>query len=202
MRYLKRVTGANIPGFGGSFLSKWGSDRDQVLTQIFDYVRSVNLKDRQDGATQYAPNGQVAPIHIDNTKGFGRFHTISQFGLHFIASEESPGQRAIEAGFLFQPFTPSQGFYVLQESMAFEITLKSPLMVDGKDLQFPTGPRVMSSGGGFAGVWHGRNWGGAAGLRGPLRAMGNPMVSQRINVSVAGGKKTMQFSGGEAEVNI
>jgi hypothetical protein len=202
MRYLKRVTGANIPGFGGSFLSKWGSDRDQVLTQIFDYVRSVNLKDRQDGATQYAPNGQVAPIHIDNTKGFGRFHTISQFGLHFIASEESPGQRAIEAGFLFQPFTPSQGFYVLQESMAFEITLKSPLMVDGKDLQFPTGPRVMSSGGGFAGVWHGRNWGGAAGLRGPLRAMGNPMVSQRINVSVAGGKKTMQFSGGEAEVKI
>jgi len=203
--YLKRLTSADIPGFGGNFLGKWSGDRDQVLTEIFDYIRSVNLKDRQSGATQYASNGQVAPIQVNDTKGFGRFHTISQFGLHFIGSEELTGERAIETGLIFEPFTPSQGFYVLQESMAFQVTIKTPMTVDGKDLQFPAGPVVVSSGGGFSGVWHGRNWGGAAGLRGPLRSFGGggyPLVGQRIKVAASATKKTMRFSGGEVAVNI
>lgn len=205
IKYLKRLTSTGIPGFGGSFLGKWSGDRDQVLTQIFDYVRSVNLKDRQAGATPYAPRGQVAPIQIGDTKGFGRFHTISQFGLHFIGSEDRGGKRAIEAGLIFQPFSPSQGFYVLQEDMAFEVTIKSPMKVDDLDLQFPPGPLVVSSGGGFSDVWHGRNWGGSAGLRGPLQSFGAggyPLVGKRINVTVSGGRKTMRFSGGEVEVRI
>ncbi len=205
IRYLKKLTSANIPGFGGNFLGKWSGDRDQVLTEIFDYVRSVNLRDRQAGATQYAPNGQVAPIQMNDTKGFGRFHTISQFGLHFIGSEDSAGERAIETGLIFEPFSPSQGFYVLQESMAFEFTIKTPMTVDDKDVQFPVGPVVVRSGGGFAGVWHGRNWGGAAGLRGPLQSFGGggyPLVGKRIKVAASNTKKTMRFSGGEVAVNI
>jgi len=203
--YLKRVTAADIPGFGGNFLGKWSGDRDQVLTEIFDYVRSVNLKDRQSGATQYASNGQVAPIQVNDTKGFGRFHTISQLGLHFIASEDSAGERAIETGLIFQPYSPSQGFYVLRESVAFEVTIKSPMKVDGKDLQFPTGPVLVSSNGGFSGVFHGRNWGGSAGLRGPLQSFGGgnyPLVGKRIKVAASGSKKTMSFSGGEIVVNV
>ena len=203
--YLKKLTSANIPGFGGNFLGKWSGDRDQVLTEIFDYIRSVNLKDRQAGATQYAGNGQVAPIQINDTKGFGRFHTISQFGLHFIGSEDLGAERGIEAGLLFEPFSPSQGFYVLQESVSFEVTIKTPLSVDGVDLQFPVGPRTVSSGNGFTGVWHGRNWGGSAGLRGPLKSFGGggyPLVGKRTKVSVANGKKTMRFSGGDVVVNI
>ncbi|MDB6153064.1 MAG: hypothetical protein JWL90_1517, partial [Chthoniobacteraceae bacterium] len=46
--YLQAVTSGNIaevPGFGGSFLKKYGPDRDQILTEIFDYSRSVNLVD-------------------------------------------------------------------------------------------------------------------------------------------------------------
>ena len=205
MKYLKGLTSANIPGFGGNFLAKWSGDRDQVLTEIFDYVRCVNLKDRQSGAIQYASNGQVAPIQVNDTKGFGRFHTISQFGLHFIGSEDSSGERAIETGLIFEPFTPSQGFYVLQESMALEVTFKTPMTVDDKDLQFPAGPVVVRSGGGFTGVWHGRNWGGAAGLRGPLTSFGGggyPLVGKRLKVAVSAGKTTMRFSGGEVAVNI
>ena len=205
IKYLKGLTSANIPGFGGNFLAKWSGDRDQVLTEIFDYVRSVNLKDRQSGAIQYASNGQVAPIQVNDTKGFGRFHTISQFGLHFIGSEDSSGERAIEAGLIFEPFSPSQGFYVLQESVAFEFTIKTPMTVDDKDLQFPAGPVVVSSDNGFTGVWHGRNWGGAAGLRGPLQSFGGggyPLVGKRLKVAVSAGKTTMRFSGGEVVVNI
>ena len=204
-KYLKRLTSANIPGFGGNFLAKWSGDRDQVLTEIFDYVRCTNLKDRQSGATEYAANGQVAPIQVNDTKGFGRFHTISQFGLHFIGSEDSGGERSIEAGLVFEPFSPSQGFYVLQESVAFEVTFKTPMTVDDKDLQFPTGPVLVKSSGSFGGGWHGRNWGGSAGLRTPLTSFGGggyKLVGQRTKVAASGGKTTMRFSGGEVAVNI
>ncbi|WP_166442856.1 Verru_Chthon cassette protein A [Phragmitibacter flavus] len=43
--YLQRLTSAAVPGFGGSFSAKYPEDRDQILTQIFDYVRSTNLFD-------------------------------------------------------------------------------------------------------------------------------------------------------------
>ena len=52
-RYLQDLTSrASIPGFGGSFEKKWeaggflpGTERDVILTAIFDYTRSVNLVD-------------------------------------------------------------------------------------------------------------------------------------------------------------
>ncbi|CAN5490209.1 hypothetical protein BH09VER1_BH09VER1_51760 [soil metagenome] len=47
--YLQRLTGAPIPGFGGNFASKYGVDRDQVLTEIFDYIRTVNLNETYKG---------------------------------------------------------------------------------------------------------------------------------------------------------
>lgn len=50
--YLQWLTGGPgtnartmVPGFGGNFLKKYGPDRDQILTLIYDYVRSVNLVD-------------------------------------------------------------------------------------------------------------------------------------------------------------
>ncbi len=43
--YLQNETSSIIPGFGGNFVTKWGADRDQILTSIFDYIRSSNLND-------------------------------------------------------------------------------------------------------------------------------------------------------------
>jgi len=43
--YLQEMTSLPVPGFGGSFLTKYTIDRDQILTQIFDYIRSTNLFD-------------------------------------------------------------------------------------------------------------------------------------------------------------
>jgi hypothetical protein len=48
-KYLQKLTGSSnlsVPGFGGSFVGKYGAqERDEILTQIFDYVRAVNLVD-------------------------------------------------------------------------------------------------------------------------------------------------------------
>jgi hypothetical protein len=45
-QYLQSLTGRPIPGFGGgSFNSKYSADRDQILTEIFDYIRITNLND-------------------------------------------------------------------------------------------------------------------------------------------------------------
>lgn len=48
--YLKLMTGdggfSKIPSFGGSFASKYtATERDQILTEIFDYCRTINLVD-------------------------------------------------------------------------------------------------------------------------------------------------------------
>ena len=47
--YLQKLTGGAgglaIPSFGGSFSGKYGIDRDQILTEIFDYMRTVNMVD-------------------------------------------------------------------------------------------------------------------------------------------------------------
>ncbi len=62
--YLQRLTKADIPGFGGNFLSKYGSDRDQILTQIFDYIRCVNLnetyQERGSGFLSYTPDWKLS----------------------------------------------------------------------------------------------------------------------------------------------
>ena len=43
--YLQNLAGANIPGFGSNFETKFGTDKNQVLTEIFDYIRCVNPSD-------------------------------------------------------------------------------------------------------------------------------------------------------------
>ena len=110
--YLQNLTSQPVPGFGGGstgFLSKFGADRDQILTEIFDYIRctddfDVNLgpppgdtmtPTKLYGATQYqfaqyqgypvnASYGQITPIKIGTTKGLGRFPTLTEVAVVFI----------------------------------------------------------------------------------------------------------------------
>jgi uncharacterized protein (TIGR02600 family) len=95
--FLQRMTELDVPGWGGNFLAKYpiptGEDtpeRDQILTEIFDYVRgSINLVDSGSGAFPFAgpiyagdlrvaPSGagHVVPIQIGHTRGFGRSMTV------------------------------------------------------------------------------------------------------------------------------
>ena len=222
--YLQTLTSQKIPGFGGDFQTAWGKDRDQVLTEIFDYIRCVNLHDTQGSAAKYTSNGQVAPIYIQSsdTKGFGRFHTISQFGMHFICAQDGDkglstvdgsqpklgagGGRAIEAALLFEPFSPSMGWYKLAESMYFDVTFSS-MTVDGQPLNMTTTGTAMNNAVGNG--WHcnGRERGGPGGLRGPIQGMGGAnyaFVSKNTPRVVVGkgGKTTMDFSGGTITVKV
>jgi len=98
--YLQNLTSAGrpIPGFGGSFATKFGADRDQILTEMFDYIRSgPNLMGAGHVLTvgaNYTQNSYayfggfydaalVVPIQIGTTKGFGNSWVIQQVGIGF-----------------------------------------------------------------------------------------------------------------------
>ncbi len=111
-KYLDRLMKDDYPGFGDSFESKYGADQEQILTEIFDYIRTTNIYDdslyvldtgarNRDGG--YSPtntddhlgytnwrnatrgkrgeglkgHGQVVPIEISDTKGFGRMYSLA-----------------------------------------------------------------------------------------------------------------------------
>ncbi len=104
--YLDDAMNRVVPGFGGNFASKYGAgEQKQILTQIFDYIRMANLHDdslyredfleafqdenTDDHLTYTNPrnnrnktvglkgHGQVVPIRIGDTKGFGRFYSLA-----------------------------------------------------------------------------------------------------------------------------
>ena len=128
LQWLTSVRG--VPGFGGKFSQKYNFartdkikdssgmsvdassiERDQILTEIFDYMRSVNLADTGTGSqsatrllpytplfytvkpspaaayTRFARSvdwaAQVTPLKIKNTMGMGRFITISEAAILF-----------------------------------------------------------------------------------------------------------------------
>jgi len=68
-KYLQRLTAQSVPGFGGSsFLTKYGGDRDQILTEIFDYVRCVNLMDSSSGLpgfSTFTPNSYKGATNLN-----------------------------------------------------------------------------------------------------------------------------------------
>lgn len=85
--YLQKATDKAVPGFGGKFSTKFGSDRDQVLTEMLDFVRSgvsSLSKGNVSGNYDYAPargiegEGQIIPLRIGSTMGFGRNVTITE----------------------------------------------------------------------------------------------------------------------------
>lgn len=45
LSYLQELTSRSAPGYGDSFSRKYGEDRNQILVEMFDYIRSTNLFD-------------------------------------------------------------------------------------------------------------------------------------------------------------
>jgi uncharacterized protein (TIGR02600 family) len=112
--YLHQLTGSPIPGFGGNFQSKYGADGDQILTEIFDYIRCANLVDNSAGATPFTSladgttglvpsgkpaQGEVVPIELPNgTRGFGRIPTISELALVILKIDNRKDQTIQDSG--------------------------------------------------------------------------------------------------------
>lgn len=103
--YLQYLTSKSIPGYGTKFSDKYSTDIDQIITEMFDYIRSSNIYDGNlssgnqftagyngpsTTATPLAGHGWVVPtLNTKSSKptlGFGRFFTISEFGIGFICN--------------------------------------------------------------------------------------------------------------------
>ena len=128
LAYLSRMTTQAVPGFGGSsgILGKYNAfaanESDQIITEIFDYIRCMNCKDTSLGNNTnyfYAPNPEysvIYPTKTANTMGFGRFPTISKLGLLFHFNEYSTNSIGATNGatlcarLLVEPFIASAGF--------------------------------------------------------------------------------------------
>lgn len=125
--YLQSLTGRAFPGFGGNFLSKYSSDRDQILTEIFDYIRSANPTDETLAyGKRFTPDffpgdpnrpavgyGQITPTIKGNTMGFGRVYTLSEMAIAFVcvADGDVPDSNLerpanLKSGTPTPPFTP------------------------------------------------------------------------------------------------
>ncbi|MDQ3622644.1 MAG: Verru_Chthon cassette protein A [Verrucomicrobiota bacterium] len=138
--YLRRLTGKPIPGFGGGFNRKWTvPERDQIILEIFDYIRSTNIHDTSTPQIEpFAPkinvkgHGEIIPIRDtlrkswrvnkdgdrEDLKGFGRFPTISEVALLIWVKSESRDEenkltrRQMRAALLIEPYNVAHGFVV------------------------------------------------------------------------------------------
>lgn len=161
--YLQNQTATNIPGFGGNFLKKWEVDRDQILTQSVDFVRSsVNsyntaLEPKYDylpSRTGFPHTGETQCIPLTVTSrgaaqlpeecmGFGRSITFTEAALvFFFATDSTPGDK-LQAYLLLEPFTPSPGQPVWSPNVRIVIEGLEQFEVDGTNLQFPAKGRSL-----------------------------------------------------------
>ena len=119
--YLRNMTKLPVPGFGGgTFLSKYPKDRDQILTEIFDYIRALNAQDQSvlglnsfctTGGTGTPGVGQIIPIaddihsdsNADTLRGFGRFPTVREASIVFVGVGQTSGSNKS-----IPPDSPSQ----------------------------------------------------------------------------------------------
>lgn len=161
-KYLLYLSSHSIPGLGGKLDQKYPTTLDQILTEMFDFVRSmVNVIST--GATPvyfYAPGttdqsyiavtgqNQVVPLVIKPngslTHGFGRFSTVTQAAINFYASQKATSTTAsqtISAVLILDPFNASPGFMPWCSNVRYVVTGLSQLKVDNGvsevNLDFP-----------------------------------------------------------------
>ena len=122
--YFRRMTTQAVPGFGGSsgILGKYNAgapgESEQIATEIFDYVRCINLQDTTRGtvaANYYSTNGIVVPTAGTNgTRGFGRFPTVTKAGLIFWYDTNSVSGTTTNtllcSRLLLETFIPAHGY--------------------------------------------------------------------------------------------
>ena len=179
-KYLQALTGQPIPGFGGNFLSKYAADRDQILTSIFDYIRCINLADTSQGATPFTPistfkvtapgGGEVIPIRIGNTQGFGRYDSIAEVALLFHGTRQTNSRTdRMKAVLLMEFQSPLQGNVGYQPKLKHRVTGLDKIKLKVNGSPDPQSAFLPASGENYLEVpgvqtWHGRGIGGTEGM--------------------------------------
>jgi uncharacterized protein (TIGR02600 family) len=144
LTYLATLGSSAIPGFGGNLASKYttatgaagngwagngpATDFDQLLMEVFDYIRSTDIYDSTLASTgtfvpynPTAPGGNNAGVVVpsysaaNGTKGFGRFPTLNSVAIQFIAvasgtntaTSTAPVQQLISSPSNYGPAVPN-----------------------------------------------------------------------------------------------
>lgn len=163
--YLNRMMTTPVPGFGGSFndVTALGTDQPQVLTSIYDYIRCINLYDSSsEGGVKAFPytklihmsqsdtqdhwgGGEILPIKINNTQGFGRFATVSGIDLIFGPADTTPGDtssapnvKLVQVMLVPTFFSPMQGLPGMYPRLKYTISATSGFTLDSQPI-FQTG---------------------------------------------------------------
>jgi hypothetical protein len=203
--YLQRLTGQAVPGFGGTFSAKYGAgERDQILTQIVDYIRCTNLVDVTDPGIAFTPvdpasQGQVIPLEgPNNTRGFGRIATVSEIFLGFrrLSATVNGGVEGLEAVIIPELFSPMAGFPAMAVNMRITFSGLDSFKVNGRTI-FPSPSHSPINIGRLPGG-HSSRFGG---LIGPLHFLNNGpgteflLPTGRIPWSDVSGNATMAVEG-------
>ncbi len=149
--YLQKLMNIRAPGYpmtGGpsNFWAKYNDDSDQILTEIYDYIRCTNLIDRSEGPGKaYTPlddeyahdgltrRGQVVPIVINSgkemTRGIGRIATVSELALVLVKMDDSlippnspQNSIYIEAALIPELFCPMAGYSALANNIRLKFS--------------------------------------------------------------------------------
>ena len=119
--YLRRMTTTAVPGFGGPGIlnkSTYTADTEQITTEIFDYIRCINLQDTSvtnNPAKFYSTNALVVPsTGTSGTRGFGRIPTITKAGMLFWYDTNSVSggvtNTLLCARLVMETFVPGHGY--------------------------------------------------------------------------------------------
>ncbi len=157
--YFRRMTTRAVPGFGGAsgILGKYNAwnpgESEQIATEIFDYIRSINLQDTSRGAVAtnyYSPNGLVVPTAGTNgTRGFGRFPTVTKAGLIFWYDTTN----SVVAGttntllcsrLILESFIPAQGYPKIDPKLP-NLSVEVSGLTSGGGFQWGTSATNMTS---------------------------------------------------------
>lgn len=196
--YLQWLTSQPVPGFGGrTFAQKYGGDlaRDQILTEIFDFVRCTNIADSYFPNSYYTHDspGLVVPIEIGNTRGFGRFPTLSEAAIDFYATKTDSATGKVtemKAALLLATMTPAQGYlamthpnYVIQVKSVKDFSTEDG--AGNKTFRFDGDATILQSTNSFS-------FGGEEGIKGALTTTNSIPVSDG-GFHFGGGDFTVTF---------
>ncbi|MDQ3624379.1 MAG: Verru_Chthon cassette protein A, partial [Verrucomicrobiota bacterium] len=185
LNYLRGMTGRKVPGFRGSFVDKYtAKERDQILVEIFDYIRSTNVHDTSTDLIEsfaakrgVAGHGEVIPIiHTGwaNVRGFGRFPTICEVAILFYVKQRVPDPEnkvtklTVQAVLMVEPYNVAHGFVMYHPNYVYtadgldRFEIAEAKRADGTpnaNLGFPAEAHLKVDN--FSGgPWHQRGWGG------------------------------------------
>ena len=206
-QWLSNLTSRPVPGYGGDFATKLDTDHPQVLTYIFDYIRSTNPQDRSAGAVPFTPiynsvnratpgAGEIIPLRIGDTQGFGRYPALSSPGIMFVTIPDpdrpgTPGDPNDPPGFLMEAIfvaefaTPAHGMACMRSGMRWRVRGLNQLRVKfgtdpWRDLKLPvSGTNLFEQG--DLDHWGGRGIGGTLSLLTTIRA--NARTNKGLNQS-------------------